>query len=252
MKTALPPHAPAMHKGLLIVIDGIDGSGKTLQSSLLCDRLRDLGHRVETPSFPRYDKESSYFVRKLLRGGFEDQGGAQPHIASMMYAFDRMDAAAELREHLDRGDILVSNRYTSSNVGHQGGRIENLKERKAYYAWLDHFEHDQLRIPRPDLVLYLHVSVDTALTMIHQRYLEEQRASKDLYDTRDHLLKAYQSYNEAASLFPYWRTVECMEGNAFLPPDVIAERIWQEIAPVLTEHSQSMDQAASKIRATGA
>jgi len=234
------------------VVDGIDGSGKTLQSQLLCERLTALGHTVRTPSFPRYDQESSYFVRKLLRGGFEKQGGAQPHIASMMYAFDRMDASEELASQLEQGDILVSNRYTSSNVGHQGGRIDHLKERKAYYAWLDHFEHDQLRIPRPDIVLYLHVTVDTALTMIHQRFLEERRESKDLYDTREHLQKAYQSYNEAAGLFAYWRTVECMESDQFLPPEVIAERIWEEILPVLHTHGQEVSLRSQKTRATGA
>ena len=226
-----------MGKGLLIVIDGIDGSGKTVQTKLLCEHLEKLGHRVETPTFPRYDKESSYFVRKLLRGDLEEQGGAQPHIASMFYSFDRMDAAPELKSELNKGTILVSNRYTSSNVGHQGGRIENFKERKAYYAWLDHFEYEQLRIPRPHLVLYLHVPVSVALAMIEHRFHEEKRTSKDLYDNAEHLKKAYQSYGEAAELFPYWETVECMEGDAFLPPEKVHERVWAIVEPFLKKHA---------------
>lgn len=228
---------PLMRRGMLIVLDGIDGSGKTTQTQLLCERLEALGHKVFTPNFPRYDKESSYFVRKLLKGDFEAKGSVNPHVASMFYAFDRMDAAPEMLESLERGDILLSNRYTSSNVGHQGGRFDDTKERKAYYAWLDHFEYEQLGIPRPDVVLYLHVPVEVSVEMIHNRFLTSNMEKKDIYESDvRHLRQAYKSYNEAAALFSYWKTIECMDKERFMSPEEVHERIWGVVEPLLLTH----------------
>lgn len=228
-----------MKKGLLIVIDGIDGSGKSVQAQLLCEKMVAEGHTVVTPTFPRYDHESSYFIRSMLKGEYRKLGDLGAYTTSTFYSFDRMDAAYELREEIRKGKILISNRYTSSNVGHQGGRIKDAKERKAYYAWLDHFEYEQLHIPRPDVVLYLHVPVPVSMDLVHKRSIENGQP-KDIYEEdQDHLEKAYESYREAASLFSYWDTIECMDGERLMSPEEIHEVIWERVAPLAEKHRKT-------------
>lgn len=221
-------------RGMLIVIDGIDGSGKSVQTDLLCKRLEAEGHTIVTPSFPRYECESSYFVREMLKGGYKDLGSTNPHVTSMFYAFDRMDAAMELHKAIADGKLLICNRYTSSNVGHQGGRFDTPKERKNFYAWLDHFEYEQLKIPRPDAVIYLHVTVPTSIKLMDIRVANKEREKKDIYEEDTHHLEmAYQSYREAASLFPYWQTIECMKGDDIRSPEEIHEMIWDVAMGIL-------------------
>lgn len=227
-------------RGKLIVIDGIDGSGKTTQTRLLCEHVQKAGLPLVTPKFPRYAEESSCFVRKMLQGGYSELGPINPHVASMFYAFDRMDAALELREALDKGDMIICDRYTSSNVGHQGGRISSPKERKAYYAWLDHFEYEQLHIPRPDAVMYLHVPVPISLSLINQRVENGERQSKDIYESDiEHLERAYQSYREASELFPYWHTIECMDGDRLMTPEEIHGEILKVLDRLQSEEARN-------------
>lgn len=235
-------------RGKLIVIDGIDGSGKTTQTRLLCDYVKQAGMPFLTPKFPRYEKESSCFVRQMLQGGYEKLGPINPHVASMFYGLDRMDAALELREFLEKGQMIICDRYTSSNIGHQGGRIESQKERKAYYSWLDHFEYEQLHIPRPDAVMYLHVPVEISIQLIEQRLENGERQSKDIYERDiEHLQRAYQSYREAAELFPYWHSIECMDGDRLMSPEEIHGKILEVLQSIHETETAAVTLESSRV-----
>src|SRR3989344_272760 len=141
------------HKGRLIVCEGIDGSGKTVQSALLKNRLIQEKFKVTAFDFPRYGDPpsgcpASFFERKYLQKpgfgftkgyGLADRVG--PYAASLVYAVDRIDAVfcqeqrPNLWDYLNEGFIVVSNRYTESNIGHQGGRINKHGERIKFIEW---------------------------------------------------------------------------------------------------------------------
>src|SRR3954468_22900663 len=114
-----------MKKGKFIVIDGTDGSGKATQTKLLVKRLQKSGHKVRIEDFPQYGKKSAGPVEDYLNGlyGSADQLGA--YIPSIFYAVDRFAASERIRKHLAAGFIVVSNRYVTSNMAHQGGKIAN-------------------------------------------------------------------------------------------------------------------------------
>ena len=114
-----------MKRGLFILIEGTDGSGKTLQTKILVKRLKKLGHKVQEISFPRYGNKSSALVEDYLNGKFGSAREVGPYRASVFYALDRYAASFDIKKWLKQGKIVVCNRYVGSNLAHQGGKIEN-------------------------------------------------------------------------------------------------------------------------------
>ena len=151
-----------MKKGKLIVIDGTDGSGKATQTKLLITKLKKAGKKVVMTDFPQYGAKSAGMVENYLNGKYGGPKDVDPKIASVFYAVDRYDASFRMKKWLDEGKIIISNRYSSSNIGHQGGKFRNLKKREEYIKWLFDFEHGLLGVPKPDLNLILYVPTETA------------------------------------------------------------------------------------------
>lgn len=115
-------------KGKFIVIEGMDGSGKKTQFQKLIRKLKSKKAPIMTLDFPCYKKGSSYFVKKYLKGEYGSWEEVDPYRASLFYALDRFDFKKEIEKELEEGKILIANRYTPSNMGHQGAKI--LSKRK--------------------------------------------------------------------------------------------------------------------------
>jgi dTMP kinase len=107
-------------QGVFIVLEGSDGSGKTTQFELLKKRLIGAGYEVEVFDFPRYEKPSSHFVRQYLNGEYGSASSVNPYTASLFYALDRYEAAKDIKSALERGRVVLSNRYVGSNMAHPG------------------------------------------------------------------------------------------------------------------------------------
>ena len=170
--------------GKFIVIDGIDGSGKSTQTQMLADTLKKEAFEVELTDFPQYGQKSAGAVEEYLNGKY---GQLNSYVASIFYAVDRFDASFKIRRWLDQGKIVISNRYVTANAGHQGGKIEDRAERVKYFKWLENLEYNIFGIPKPDLNIILHVPAKTAQKLIHKR-LQEQRMfaagkNKDLHES---------------------------------------------------------------------
>ena len=159
-----------MGKGKLIVLEGIDGSGKSTQYRRLCQRMEndkiDYNHIV----FPRYDKESSALLRLYLGGAFgTDPGDVNAYTASTFYAVDRF---ASYRDDWGRiyenGGLILSDRYTTSNAVHQGCKLPD-DELPDFFNWLADLEYVKMGLPRPDLVIYLDVDIETATRRMRRR-----------------------------------------------------------------------------------
>lgn len=226
----------AIRQGTFIVIEGTDGSGKGTQFKLLAEYLRAQGHDVATFDFPQYEQTSSHFVKKYLNGEYGGLDDVGPYTASLFYALDRYEAAGEIRKALIEGKIVLANRFTGANMGHQGTKFDNSEERRGYFIWLDNLEYEMLKIPRPDTSLVLRVPAETAQQLVDQKekrsYTDKKR---DLHEADiEHLQKAVSVYDELCELFPKdFQRIDCVRDGQLLAVETITEIIKQKIDPLL-------------------
>lgn len=220
-----------MKKGKLIVIDGADGSGKATQTSLLVEKLRNLGHQVETIDFPRREAFFGGFIYRCLEDGeCGDFKSLDPKIASVLYAADRFVASKKISEWLNSGITVVADRYVSANQIHQGGKIQDETGRKNFLTWLDEMEHVEFGIPRPDLVCLLDVPYSVSLKLINERNEKEasspKRRSTDQHEMDpEHQIHARESAIKML-IDDNWVRIGCSDdGENILPRDVIHEKV---------------------------
>ncbi len=210
--------------GKFVVIDGPDGSGKSTQMKLLLNTLEVSGYDPAVFDFPQYGQPSAAMAEKYLNG---DYGKLGPQAASIFYAIDRFDASFKKRELMRQGKIIVSDRYVSSNAGHQGTKIDDYGERIKFYKWLDNLEFGIYNIPKPDLTIILHIPHEKTLELIDGRLQKGGRA-KDIHEQDvEHLKRAEQVYLEIAELMPNTRLVECVENGQLLTPNEIHGKVWE-------------------------
>ncbi len=196
---------------------------------------------VQTIDFPRYGTPSCYLVEKYLHGGFGTANDVGPYVASMFYAVDRYDHSSDMRKKLDEGTILVSDRYVSASMGHQAGKIDDLKERDVYLDWLDNLEFEIFKIPRPDLTIILYVDPETNQRLMASRPDKEYLKGKkvDIHEADlEHLRKAGEAFLYVAKKFG-WTVIDCApktdenpEGK-LMSIDEIHEMIWKKVSEVL-------------------
>jgi dTMP kinase len=234
------------HKGKLIVFEGLDGSGKSTQTKLLESRLKKEGYRVVRIDFPQYGKKSAGLVEEYLNGKYGTTDEVGPYRASIFYACDRYDASFQIRQWLEEGTIVISDRYVGSNVGHQGGKIKDKEEREKYLKWLFGLEYNVFGIPRPDITFLLKTSPEWSLKLAGKitdpEKLEKRKSylggkEKDLHEEdRAHLANALESYLEAVGgAESLYRIIECVDGDSLLLPEVIHEKIWQMVKFILSD-----------------
>lgn len=224
-----------MSKGIFIIIDGSDGSGKSTQYAKLCDRLRAESIEFETIKFPQYDKPSAYFVEQYLHGQYGEADEVPAKRASVFYAMDRYDAAQHIRGQLDRGVAVIADRYVGANMGHQGAKMPDAKTRQEFFAWLDDFEFNLMGIPRPDVNIVLSVSEEQAARNITKRAAETDHPS-DIHEANpDFLRRSAETYREICNLFPdQYHRIDCMQSaDSMLPADVIHDQIWELVSAKL-------------------
>ena len=159
-----------MKKGKLIVLEGIDGSGKSAQFRRLCARLEKDGIDYNHIVFPRYDQDSSALIRMYLGGEF----GTRPddvnaYTASTFFAVDRFASyKKDWGSTYEQGGLFLSDRYTTSNAVHQGSKLSE-EELPEFFRWLSDLEYGKMGLPRPDLVIYLDVDIETSLARMRRR-----------------------------------------------------------------------------------
>lgn len=218
-------------KGKFIVIEGTDGSGKTVQSQRLIKRLKKNNFSIKSLDFPRYQEPSSYFVKQYLNGNYGSWKEVSGYRASLFYALDRFAASDEIKKWKEKGEIIISNRYVVSNLAHQGLKIRNKSERKNFYQWVENLEYHVLSLPRPDLNIFLHVPAEIAFDLVGEKKKREYLGNKkrDIHE-RDinYLKKAEKIFCEVVDLFPKrFKKVECVKKGKILSMDEIEEKVWQ-------------------------
>lgn len=228
-----------MKKGKLVVIDGTDGVGKATQTKLLVARLKREGVKVETLDFPQYYKNFfGKFIGAMLTGQYGDFLHIDPYIASVMYAADRFESKAKLEKWLKEGKVVILDRYVSANQMHQGGKIKSPAKRKAFLQWLDHMEHGVFGLPRPDLIVYLHLPMKEVLRLLKNKDREDKKRyahrGKDVVEGDPAYLEASQkSALKFISEKSNWKKVECGGKTGILEREEIHEQIFNIVKKVI-------------------
>lgn len=225
-----------MPKGKFIVIDGTDGSGKKTQTDLIVARLKDCGLDVVMTDFPQYGNKSAGLVEEYLNGKYGSADEVGPYRGSIFYACDRYDASFQIKKWLNEGKIVVSNRYVTANMGHQGGKIQDDFERKNYFRWLYGLEYELFGIPKPDLNIILHVDAAVAQSLVDQKGAREYIGGekRDIHEADiDHLRQAEKVYFEIANTFPDFTLIECSPNNIMLSRERINDLIWEKIVDLI-------------------
>jgi len=220
-----------MEKGKFIVIDGTDGSGKATQTELLVKRLRKEKFKVRVFDFPQYGNKSAGLVEEYLNGKYGSAKEVGPYRASIFYACDRYDASFKIRKCIENGYIVVSNRYVTANMGHQGGKIADAKKRKEYFDWLYKLEYEIFEIPKPDLNIILHVDAAVAQKLVDTKGKREYTKKKRDLHEKDlkHLRDAEKVYLEIAKTMKNFKLISCTEDKCIMDRSIISDLVWKEV-----------------------
>ncbi len=232
--------------GVFIAIEGTDGSGKATQVSLLTEQLTRAGYEVLAIDFPRYKEPSSYFVREYLAGNYGSAEVVGPYTGSLFYALDRYEASKAIKQALSEGKIVIADRFTGSNMAHQGTKFYNPEERRGYYIWLDNLEYVTMGIPRPTKNIVLRVPAEVSAKLLSDRQTNAQ-TQPDLHEADvQHLAKSVAAYDELCQLFPYdFQAIDCVRGGQLLDKDSIANLVWTTIQPLLPAAPTTQKTSAS-------
>ncbi|KXK25712.1 MAG: Thymidylate kinase [candidate division WS6 bacterium OLB20] len=219
-----------MSQGRIFVIEGTDGAGKGTQARLLTELLEAKGFPVATLDFPRYGHPSAHLVESYLNGDYGTMADVTPQAASILFAVDRFAAANEIRSQLERGSIIIANRYSSSNMGHQAGKIADLNERARFLDWLQELEHTYLKIPRPDRVFLLYLDADEAQRRVDLKEKREYTRGKKrdiAEEDTDHQRKSAEAYLWTAKRYG-WDIIDASGTEA-----EVHSRLLKQILPLL-------------------
>ncbi len=213
----------------LIVIEGLDGSGKSTQVELLKQRLISKNIPVRQIKLPDYDDPSSTLVKMYLNGGFGKKADdVNIYAASSFYAVDRF---ASYKRHWEKdylgGTVIIADRYTTSNAVHQSVKLPE-SEWDGYLSWLTDYEYVKMRIPKPDAVVFLDMPVDISQKLMSKRYGGNE-SKKDIHEADvEYLKKCRKAAMFAAEKFG-WSIIKCSDGENPLPIEEIGENIYREI-----------------------
>ena len=225
---------------MFIVLEGLDGAGKSTQIRMLRQLFVDRGVESEYVHFPRFDSPVyGQLIARFLRGEFGGVQEVDPYLVALIFAGDRADAAPQIRQWLAEGKAVVLDRYVYSNVGFQCAKLPAGEERDRLADWIVNLEFGHNALPRPDLSLFL--DVPFAFT---ERKLSEVRegddrdylqGGQDIHEASLQLQQDVRSvYLASAAKDPSLRVVDCSDASgAMESPEGIFAKIRAELTPIL-------------------
>jgi len=220
----------------LIVIEGLDGAGKTTQINRLTEHLTAGGYRCRQLHFPRTGSLIyGDLIARFLRGELGDIHQVNPYLVALIYAGDRADFKPTLESWLDEGDMVLFDRYVYSNVAYQCAKIENREDIRALREWILYLEFEYYRLPKPDLNIFL----DVPFMFTRQKLTDSREGGERQYlqgkqdiheadlDFQKRVRESYLSLSETDDFVK----IDCSDGNIILP----VEQIFNSILNVLNQ-----------------
>jgi len=222
--------------GKLIVIEGTDSSGKKTQTERLYQRLSNEGHSIMKVDFPNYSKDSSALVKMYLRGDFGDKPhDVNAYVASTFFAVDRFASfKTEWQDFYNDGGIIISDRYTTSNMVHQASKFNDLEEKEAYLNWLWDLEFVKFGLPKPELVIFLDMPPNISAELMKNRCNKiTGESKKDIHENDlKYLTESYQNACKIADKYN-WKKVSCAKNDYTIKG---IDEIHNEIYSIIKNH----------------
>ena len=215
--------------GKLIVIEGTDGSGKSTQFQKLTEHILADGVEFQKLVFPQYAEPSSALIRMYLGGEFgTNPSDVNAYAASAFYAVDRYASYKKAwGEWYDKGGLILSDRYTTSNAVHQASK-ETGEQQAAFLKWLYEFEYDKLGLPRPDLVIYLDVPTEFTEKLMRHRE-QSTNTHADIHEQDLSYLATCRETGRAAAAFYGWTVIQCVKDGQMRSIEDIHEEIYRHV-----------------------
>lgn len=212
--------------GKIVVIEGLDASGKDTQSKLLQERLENEGYETFKLDLPYYSDPSSTLVKMYLGGELGDKpSDVNAYAASTFYAVDRY---ASFKKHWQKeyesDKIIVANRYTTSNASHQMTKLSE-DEWDNYLEWLFEFEYKKMGIPEPDCVIFLDMPVEISQKLLMKRY-QGDSGKKDVHERDVEYLRACHKAAAYASKKLSWNVILCGENMEPFSFEYISQKVY--------------------------
>ncbi|MDQ2086371.1 thymidylate kinase [Herbivorax sp. ANBcel31] len=224
-------------RGKLIIIEsGSDASGKATQTEKLFERLTDEKHKVKKVTFPDYKSDSSALVKMYLNGDFgKNPSDVNPYVASTFYAVDRFASyKTKWGKHYENGEIILADRYTTSNMVHQAAKIKDLSQKDAFLDWLWNFEFNMYKLPIPDCVFFLDMPPKYSKILMDRRMNKiTGEEKKDIHERNYNYLE--ESYNNSLYIAKkyHWFRVDCVKGEKLRTIDEVHETIYNKLAKTI-------------------
>ena len=231
------PHAARIlgPVGVLIAIEGIDGSGKGTQAARVVETATARGHSVASFSFPLYDGNPfSRAVADYLNGEFGGADEVHPELAALLYAGDRFHARPQLVAALAESDLVVCDRYVASNAAHQGAKLSG-EARSRLLAWLEEVEYGEFALPRPELVVLLDAPVALARELVGRKAARGYTTLEaDIHEAdAEHSGATREVYLELAQRGDWSIVSTASDDGAPRDVDAVAGEVWRAVAPLL-------------------
>lgn len=225
---------------MFIVLEGLDGAGKSTQIAKLKAMFLERGVESEYLHFPRFDAPVyGDLIARFLRGDLGSVEQVNPYLVALLYAGDRADCAATIRRWLDSGKVVIVDRYVYSNIGYQCAKIENREERQTLREWILRTEFEEFKIPRPDLSLFLDVPFSFTERKLSEVREGDDRSylqgGKDIHEASlDLQRRVREVYLESAEVGDDLKVVNCSaDDGSMATPEQIFERIMEHLKPIL-------------------
>lgn len=216
-----------MKHGLLIVFEGIDGSGKATQSHLFLEYLKERNVGCSLVSFPFYDGRYGRLVARYLNGEFGDVFEVSPYLSSLPYAGDRLEHHDLLWGKVRAGEIVVADRYVGSNMAHQGAKLPD-EQRADFIRWIEELEYDVHGIPREHLVFYCRIPVSVAQELVDKKDTRQYTTHRrDIHEKNTAYLEdVCAQYDWLARRYDHWETIEAVDSEGKLrSPEIVHKEI---------------------------
>ena len=225
---------------MLIVLEGLDGAGKSTQVKRLKEYLTERCGSLEYIHFPRYDAPVyGDLISRFLRGDFGSNEAVHPQLVALLFAEDRHGAAPVMRKALEEGKTVLLDRYVYSNIAYQCAKLQDLQERRKLRDWIFNTEYGDFELPEPDLNLFLDVPIGfVEQSLAHQREGQDRQylsGAQDIHEASIAFQKAVRDmYVAETARDPKFRRIDCSGAQGeMLPPDAIFDMVRAAVDPFL-------------------
>ena len=217
---------------MLVVLEGLDGAGKSTQVKKLRTNLESLYGSQEYVHFPRYDAPVyGDLISRFLRGDFGSNESVHPQLVALLFAEDRHGAAPAMKETLEKGGVILLDRYVYSNIAYQCAKLKDEQEAEGLRDWIFNTEYGDFELPKPDLNIFLDVPISFVESKLKADRAGDDRdylaGGQDIHEADIEFQKRVRAiYQRQCEIDPKFIRIDCSdEYGMMLPPGAIFEKV---------------------------